>query len=404
MDEPTRGPAVTRRDLVASLGASVVGVSAVSGVGAAVTDLRTISYGETAGGELTAGDPQDDAYAGVNYAEPVTFTGATGDRVEVTMRSKTFDTFVRVEGPDGTTAASDADADAAPDSTVSWTLAADGQYTIWAQSVSGTGTGEYTLSVRLLEDDPGDAPGDGESGTDGGNEDGREGDGDSDGDGSDEEPLAPREVGVSVTPADVELTPGGDVTLRVAVAGATTGVRSVNLTVRTSATAVAAIQDASVLGEPKVRATEVADDGSSATVQAVYGEARGGDGSGPPAVAELTLDAAALGSTSLTVDVGKVGDASNDTYTVARTTGATVSVVDDPEPTGPVLIEEPARDPDGDGLYEDVNGDGETTILDVSSFLNVHDGETVAANRAKFDYNDDGDITILDVAQLLRMY
>jgi PKD repeat protein len=69
-----------------------------------------------------------------------------------------------------------------------------------------------------------------------------------------------------------------------------------------------------------------------------------------------------------------------------------------------VLIEESARDPDGDGLYEDVNGDGETTILDVSSFLNVHDGETVAANRAKFDYNDDGEITILDVAQLLRMY
>jgi len=58
-------------------------------------------------------------------------------------------------------------------------------------------------------------------------------------------------------------------------------------------------------------------------------------------------------------------------------------------------------DPDGDGLYEDVTGDGRFSIVDVAAFLDLFDDEAVTAQPRPFDFNDDGKIDILDVATLL---
>lgn len=59
-----------------------------------------------------------------------------------------------------------------------------------------------------------------------------------------------------------------------------------------------------------------------------------------------------------------------------------------------------ATDPDGDGVYEDLTGDGVFSILDVATFLTVFD-DPALQGAAVVDINGDGRVSILDVAQLL---
>jgi hypothetical protein len=80
----------------------------------------------------------------------------------------------------------------------------------------------------------------------------------------------------------------------------------------------------------------------------------------------------------------------------------TVSVAADPAGPPPVVDDTRPTDPDGDGLYEDVDGDGEFTILDVSVLLNAFDEPIVRNNAAAFDFDDNGTVTIIDVSTLLN--
>lgn len=57
----------------------------------------------------------------------------------------------------------------------------------------------------------------------------------------------------------------------------------------------------------------------------------------------------------------------------------------------------PPMDPDGDGLYEDINGDGTVTVVDVQAFFKNYDGEIIQSHPAAFDFNGDGTVDIVDV-------
>lgn len=58
----------------------------------------------------------------------------------------------------------------------------------------------------------------------------------------------------------------------------------------------------------------------------------------------------------------------------------------------------PATDPDGDGVYEDVNGDGDATVSDVQALFANQD--TASQYPPAFDFNADGETTVLDVQAL----
>lgn len=62
-----------------------------------------------------------------------------------------------------------------------------------------------------------------------------------------------------------------------------------------------------------------------------------------------------------------------------------------------------ATDPNGDGLYEDVNGDGEFNILDVQALYANLDKVPVQDNAELFDFSGDGQVNILDVQALYAM-
>ena len=63
----------------------------------------------------------------------------------------------------------------------------------------------------------------------------------------------------------------------------------------------------------------------------------------------------------------------------------------------------PAQDLDEDGLYEDINGDGGFTIVDVQALFSNLDSDVVQNNVSKFDFNGDGEVDINDVQRLYAM-
>ena len=67
----------------------------------------------------------------------------------------------------------------------------------------------------------------------------------------------------------------------------------------------------------------------------------------------------------------------------------------------PIAGAEP-RDTTGDGLYDDVDGDGRTTHDDVSVFLRHIDDDAVRNNPEYFDFADTGDVGFRDLIELLR--
>jgi hypothetical protein len=81
----------------------------------------------------------------------------------------------------------------------------------------------------------------------------------------------------------------------------------------------------------------------------------------------------------------------------------TVSVaVQDTDPGIPPIgdFENAPTDPDGDGLYEDVNGDGSVDSGDAQTIFANTDDPVVENNVAAFDFNDDGDVNVGDAQAL----
>ena len=89
------------------------------------------------------------------------------------------------------------------------------------------------------------------------------------------------------------------------------------------------------------------------------------------------------------------------------------TVPEDPEESGRITpgvpslpgYENSPQDLDGDGLFEDVNGDGEFTIFDVQAFFTNFQSEIVQSNPAAFNFTEEEDpeeVTIFDVQALFQ--
>jgi hypothetical protein len=125
---------------------------------------------------------------------------------------------------------------------------------------------------------------------------------------------------------------------------------------------------------------------------------------------DFTLDPAGTQSVSITVSVPD--DAASGVYTGdlsvsgtadGETQAQTVSTsVEVPPPPLPASENRP-RDLDVDGLYEDIDGDGELTIFDVQEFFLRFESQTVQDNAVFFKFQEDSEdeeISIFDVQAL----
>ncbi|ERH08369.1 MAG: hypothetical protein J07HX64_00109 [halophilic archaeon J07HX64] len=74
-------------------------------------------------------------------------------------------------------------------------------------------------------------------------------------------------------------------------------------------------------------------------------------------------------------------------------------------PLPPVVGNDPPQDLDDDGLYEDIDGDGQFTIFDVQAFFVNFQSEPVQNNPVAFNFSEDENpeetgVTIFDVQGL----
>ncbi|WP_418285062.1 PKD domain-containing protein [Halorubrum sp. DTA46] len=210
----------------------------------------------------------------------------------------------------------------------------------------------------------------------------------------DESEASASETSVSLSPQSAEVVAGNTETYDVVVDSADGGVGAYELTVSLDDASVASITDVTIAGNPGLTNVNYAEDNSSVTIRAALMDT---DDTGSVSIASITVEGTAEGSSDISLDVQALGNEDGESYTVTDENGASISVVELP-PIG--NFQNSPTDPDGDGLYEDINGDGEFNIVDVQALFANLDDETIQNNPDKFDFNQDGVVDVVDVQKL----
>lgn len=199
---------------------------------------------------------------------------------------------------------------------------------------------------------------------------------------------------VSIVPTKQNISAGATGTYDVVIDGVDNGVGAYTYEISTNDTATATISDFTAGGDPGTVDTDVASDGSAVTVDAALADTAD---TGEVTIGTITITGEAGGDATIAANIETIGDESGNRYNVTSVTNASVSVIAGPgDLTG---NGNPATDPDGDGVYEDVNGDQSVDVLDVQSlFTNL--GTDAIANEPGLDFNGDGTVDVLDVQTL----
>jgi hypothetical protein len=128
-----------------------------------------------------------------------------------------------------------------------------------------------------------------------------------------------------------------------------------------------------------------------------------GDGT-PEPIATKTVTIGPNGQTQVSFDVqvpadASFGDRAYSVETIADSADGTVGF------TPPAVNEEQdlPGDPDGDGLFQDVNGDGDVDAGDAQSLFANRDASAVQNNAAAFDFNGDGVVNVGDAQALFDL-
>jgi len=126
-------------------------------------------------------------------------------------------------------------------------------------------------------------------------------------------------------------------------------------------------------------------------------------------IEEYTATADTNGEATFDVTLTESSDAGGLNYFVAavgdssQSGQVSQSVVLDYTPDdgpGPIGDFDAPTDPDGDGLYEDVNGDGSVNVGDAQALFANTDDPVVQNNADAFDFNDDGSVNVGDAQAL----
>jgi PKD repeat protein len=207
----------------------------------------------------------------------------------------------------------------------------------------------------------------------------------------------PAETVLSITPAASPLPIGKTTMVRVFIGPLPTGLAGYNLSLGLSNPAVAGITGVALPGWATLNSTS-----ALPTDQLVFGAVDLGRviqaGAGETLLAEITFKGSARGSTDLVLGIGQI-DADGGDMIIPVILGGSLTVFPlDPFPGYPNL----PTDPDGDGLYEDINGNGILDYDDVVAFY--QNMAWVAGNTAvgiePYDFNGNDRIDYDDVVVL----
>jgi hypothetical protein len=112
-----------------------------------------------------------------------------------------------------------------------------------------------------------------------------------------------------------------------------------------------------------------------------------------------TIAAGETAEVSFTVSVpadATLGPRQHGVFTAADNATAEIAFTP-PDVTGNGLL---PGDSDGDGLYEDVNGDGDVNVGDAQALFSNRDSTAIQENAAVYDFNNDGVVNVGDTQAL----
>ena len=205
-------------------------------------------------------------------------------------------------------------------------------------------------------------------------------------------------VDVAIEPPAQTVPPGETTQVDVTVDDVSGGVGAFNLSIGVSNTSVATITGATLGGDPDVSTVAVDSDNSTVDLTAALADTAN---TGMVTIATVRLSAERRGTSQVELAVTSLGDESGETYEVASTTGGTITVAEADGIDVPIGdFDGPPTDPDEDGRYEDINGDGAFTIVDVQALFANRNSNAVQDKSSLFDFNGDGSMTVVDVQRL----
>lgn len=175
-----------------------------------------------------------------------------------------------------------------------------------------------------------------------------------------------------------------------------TGLSGAAMTVTISDPEIATITGVTVADPFSISETDVASDGASADIRFadVEKNAQSVVGGTDTRLATLDIRGQSAGTADIEVSVERLDDDSG-TALVANTELGVV-IVGPPPVTG---SDEPT-DPDGDGHFEDVNGNGRVDYDDIQLLFDSFDDDSVALNKTAYDFNENGKLEYDDIVTL----
>lgn len=121
---------------------------------------------------------------------------------------------------------------------------------------------------------------------------------------------------------------------------------------------------------------------------------------GPVTLATLELTDTSAGNTTFSVSVSQL---TNDNGSEIPAEVRTTALIVDGHPFSngiPGIASDRPTDPDGDGLYEDVNGDGAVTFEDANALAFANTDDLSERQVAALDFDGDGDLDFDDAVEL----
>jgi hypothetical protein len=206
----------------------------------------------------------------------------------------------------------------------------------------------------------------------------------------------------TVSVENATVAAGETVTLNVTLDRAPVDLRTYAVRASVNDTAVAAVDGAPVDDLPAAARVENATD-EGVTVQgidlATSGEGAIAAGDEDVLLAQVRLRGVSPGTVAVTLSLDSVADADTDPVALA-VENATVTVTGSEGPPAVVPGGAAPTDPDGDGLFEDVNGDGRVGVGDVIALFNGLGTPAVDAHVDAYDFSGDGRVGVGDVVGL----
>jgi secreted PhoX family phosphatase len=173
-----------------------------------------------------------------------------------------------------------------------------------------------------------------------------------------------------------------------------TGFSGAEVTVSVTDPEVATITGVSFPDELGLTESEIGGNGESATLRFadVDGNVQAGGRDVP--VASLTLRGTDTGTTDLEIEITEMDDEGGNAIDAEPREGVLV--------TGPPSVTggQAPTDVDGDGHYEDLNGNGRMDYEDIEILFSNFDADSVTMNKSAYDFNENGRLDFDDIVSL----